>query len=142
MTVDELLARESIRHLMAVYTTAGDRGQAAELARVFAQDGLYETPLGNFRGRAEIERFVKGLAESGGSGARERHHLTTCRIDLEGPDTARGWSYVLRIGNGAIVEVCLYIDRFARIDADWLITHRRIKVEWTAPGREYPPLSA
>ena len=43
MTLEELLARESIRKTMADYTMAGDRLKADEFVAVFTEDAVMET---------------------------------------------------------------------------------------------------
>ena len=52
--LDELLAREAIRHTMSVYNTAGDRGRVDELATAFTPDGVLEFGGDRFEGRAAI----------------------------------------------------------------------------------------
>ena len=43
MTLDELLARESIRNTMASYTLAGDRLRAEDFVATFTEDGVLES---------------------------------------------------------------------------------------------------
>jgi uncharacterized protein (TIGR02246 family) len=138
MTNDEVIAHAAIRHVMAIYNMAGDRGQLEEVFGTFTDDAILEVPGETYRGQAEIRKFyqsaVEGWAVSTKPG-RRRHFLGTSRIDLLGPDEAQGWSYFQVIRAGEIEETGIYADRFARRDGRWLIAHRRVKIEWQAGAR-------
>ncbi|MET0364422.1 MAG: nuclear transport factor 2 family protein [Sphingobium sp.] len=142
MTVEEMLARGAIRATIAAYTAAGDRLREAELAACFTGDGVIETEgvaeMDSFRyeGReaigAWIARWRDRTADDGPvhQATFVRHHLTTCHIELTGPDSARArtyWSAWTDIGPD---HAGYYLDSFRREGAQWLITHRRIREDW------------
>ncbi len=64
MTVDEMLARESIRHRIASYNMAGDSLRAEEFAGAFTDDAIFEFngfppfPPFRFEGRAAIRESI------------------------------------------------------------------------------------
>jgi hypothetical protein len=138
MTVDELIAREEIRSLLAHYNSCGDRGAVEEMVQAFAEDAVLDIAAGTFEGRGAILSFMQGVrgrgaltGASGGAAPRPvRHHLTTSRVDLEGPDAARAWTYFLVVRDGVVLQNGVYVDRFARAGGRWAIAHRRIKMEY------------
>jgi hypothetical protein len=142
MTLDELLAREAIREVMARYTTAGDRLHVDEFVTCFTPDAVIESEhvppdrMFRYQGPGEIrawqERWRSG--EDGTHGATfVRHHLSTSRIDLTGSDTAEARTYWVAWTDIGPDHAGYYLDRFRRIDAAWLIAHRRVRMDWEAP---------
>lgn len=146
MTIDELLARESIRHTIASYTVAGDRLQVDRFAAVFTEDAILETdgvpPQDAFRyqGRAEIaawmDRWRQRAAEAG-EGVHQatfvRHHLATCHIELTAEDSARARTYWTAWTDIGADHAGYYLDSFRRCDGKWLLAHRRIRLDWRSP---------
>ena len=76
MTVEELLARESIRHAIATYNISGDSQRPEGLAGVFTDDGIYEfagfgpVPGWCANGRAGPSRSLPSSEASCGRSAR------------------------------------------------------------------------
>lgn len=134
MTLDELLAREEIVHLQAVYNTSGDRGRLEELSETFCPDGVLDTGRGRFVGRAAI---VDGLREGTQRRATRpsyiRHHLTTRRLEFDSPDRARGWTYFVVFSDHGPDHCGTYIDQYLRTAEGWLIADRRVKIHWDSP---------
>ena len=145
MTLDELLAREAIRARLAEVAQAGDSVRAEAYAACFTEDGVLQTEavggLGlDLGSRAEILAWQRGLREPGkglGQGGAipltfARHNLTTCKIELTGPDSASVriyWHVNTNIGP----DHCgVYRDDFRRVGDEWLIARRRVKTEWAA----------
>src|SRR5262245_13684178 len=100
MEVSDLASREAIRELVASYAQLTDRGRSAELAELFAEDGVLQVderpPL---RGRAAIRDFLAGVTTdrrvTSPGGAFIRHHTSNLRITLDGGDGASGGCYFL-----------------------------------------------
>ncbi|MFC0206401.1 nuclear transport factor 2 family protein [Novosphingobium soli] len=143
MTLDELLAREAIRDLMARYTTAGDRLRVDDFVACFTQDAVIESErvppdrLFRYEGRPAIrawqERWRRG--EGGTHGATfVRHHLSTSRIELEGADGARAWTYWVAWTDIGPDHAGTYLDTLRRAEGTWLIAHRRVRLDWEAPN--------
>ncbi|MDB5869908.1 MAG: hypothetical protein JWP96_2240 [Polaromonas sp.] len=87
--LDELLAREAIRQLMARYNTAGDTGRREEFSSVFTDDAHLMAPGLDLHTR---EGIVAGLFQAPAEVLASRpafrvyrHHLTTSKIDFTGP---------------------------------------------------------
>jgi uncharacterized protein (TIGR02246 family) len=138
MTPDELVARESIRDVIARYNHAGDRGRLAELAQCFTEDGVLELegepPL---RGRAAIEAYLAGVAKrvaASARGGQMRHHVSSLVIELEGAGRAHAWSYFCVFTEIGVDHWGRYADELVRSGDAWLFAHRRVRVDGSAPG--------
>lgn len=145
----DLLAREAIRALMARYTMAGDRLQVDEFVACFTHDAVMESErvppdrLFRYVGKDEIrawqERWRAGALAGDGQGATHRatfvrHHLSTSKIDLTGPDIASArtyWSAWTDIGPD---HAGYYVDTLRQEQGEWLIAHRRVRLDWEAPN--------
>lgn len=139
MTVEEMLAREEIRLLLATYNSEGDRGRLDGLTSVFAEDGILEGGSG-FRaiGHDEIVSTLSGPRGPDDRRHRRprfmRHHLTTSLITFEGPETARGRSYYLVVTDLGPDHSGVYTDLFRKIDGHWRIVERRSRIDWAHEG--------
>lgn len=101
MTLDEVIARECIRQTIAGYTIAGDSRDSEAFAALFAENATLEfdgyPPVPGFRneGAEEIRRRISSWSSKPGADPSLRntsfirHNLTSCQIELTGPDTAR-----------------------------------------------------
>jgi hypothetical protein len=146
MMLEEMLARESIRHTIASYTMAGDRLRLDDFLAVFTEDAILES-----QGVPEADRFrYEGVEDIGqwlsrwmaGSGDQSapthratfvRHHLSTSLIELTDPDTARARSYWTAYTDIGLDHCGYYLDSFRNIAGQWLIAHRRVRLDWRSP---------
>jgi hypothetical protein len=149
MTLEEMLAREAIRLAITRYTMAGDRLRVDDFVALFAEDGVLESngfaPGERVRreGRAAIRAFFTNFEERPpvAGVARPkflRHHLSTCLIELTGPDTATARTYF-----GAHTQIGLdhaghYADAFRKVGDDWLIAERRVFTNFRSPDSLFP----
>jgi hypothetical protein len=145
MTLDDLLAREAIRHTLASYNMAGDRLKLEDFLAVFTEDAILESagasPGEGFRceGREAIRRWMTDFESrpSRPPGVEAprfvRHHLTTSRIELEGPDRASARTYFHVLTQIGPDHAGYYVDVLRRTGERWLIAERRIRVDWRAP---------
>jgi hypothetical protein len=141
MTQQELLDRADIREVITAYNIAGDQGRVKQLGGVFAPNGVLLTTSSG-AGRLEsvgpeaiAERL--GTARAGGTGPDRplefvRHHQTTCQITLEGPEAAQGRTYFVVFSEIGLDHTGLYMDRFRKIDGEWKIAHREVRIDWVA----------
>lgn len=140
MTVDDMLAREHIRHLMATYNMAGDGGRKDEFSACFAEEAFLQTPDAQFSGRSAIVEglfsAVGGLLDAGGKPKFRfaRHHLSTCQITLTGPDTAKARSYFVVITDSGVDHSGVYTDEFCVEAGAWKIARRLVRVEYINPA--------
>ena len=144
MTVDEMLAREAIRRTMAAYTAAGDRLREADFIAVFTADAVLESEgvpaadLFRYEGRDSIAAWIARWRSPPADGAPThlasfvRHHLSTCHIELTGPDTARARTYWVAWTDIGPDHAGYYLDDFRKDGESWLIARRRIRRDWQA----------
>jgi ketosteroid isomerase-like protein len=134
----EVAARESIRELVARYAHAADRGRFADLAALFAEDGVLALPDGHdARGHDAIVAMLGGAGTDlrGKTGAAlVRHHVSSLAIDVESETAARGWAYFLVVTERGPDHWGRYADRFAAADGKWLFAERRVRLDGFAPG--------
>lgn len=142
MTVEEMLAREAIRRTMAAYNVAGDRLRDADFLAVFTADAVLELEgveeRDRFRcdGREAIAAWIGRWRDppAGNDVPHQatfvRHHLSTCHIELTGADTARARTYFSAWTDIGPDHAGHYLDMFARQGDDWLIRHRRVRLDW------------
>jgi hypothetical protein len=145
MTLDDLLAREGIRDLVARYNSYGDTGKFDRLWDLFAQDAVME--IGPARGERttytgldEVKRIFTGAQgrvaaqPESGDPLYLRHFTATHQIDLVDADHATGRCYFsVIIGGGGhqggVDHWGRYIDEYVRIDGNWRFGRRRVYVD-------------
>lgn len=145
MTLEELLARESIRATMARYNTAGDSLKVDDFAACFTEDGIIEAEHKDpdvcfrYEGRVAIRAWQVRWRER--SAALEkihdatfvRHHLSTCKIDLLSPTGARARTYWVAWTDIGPDHAGYYLDEFRRVGEEWQIARRRVREDWRSP---------
>lgn len=151
MTVEELLAREAIRDTMARYTMAGDRLKVDDYVACFTEDGIIESEtapgeyLFRYTGREEIRAWQSRWRDRkpGQAAVHQarfvRHHLSSCKIDLTGPDTATARTYWTAWSDLGPDHAGFYLDDFRKVGNQWLIARRRVRHDWSAPGSHFGP---
>lgn len=126
----------AIGQRLACATQAADARKAHDYAACFTPEGVLELDVAH-EGRAAIIAWMTApspfAAPADGSPGFISHHLTTCRIDLTGEDTATVRTYWLVTSATGLDHNGYYVDRFERIDGDWLIAHRRPRTLWISP---------
>ncbi|MEJ5977952.1 nuclear transport factor 2 family protein [Novosphingobium sp. PS1R-30] len=145
MTLEDLLAREAIRDTMAQYTTAGDRLKVDDYADCFTEDGVMEAEHEQadrrfrYEGREAIRAWQARWLERTLAGEKvhdasfARHHLSTSKIDLTGPDSARARTYWVAWTDIGPDHAGYYLDTFRKVGGDWLIAHRLVREDWRSP---------
>jgi uncharacterized protein (TIGR02246 family) len=134
--IHRLLDERACERLVIDYTHFVDLGEAARIADLFTDDGVWEADGVRMDGRDAIRA---------GFGARQRvtrrtsrHVCTNLAVTLTGPDEATGLSYLVNyrhdsktgtaelpapVGHPKFVGE--YHDRFVRTADGWRIAHRR-----------------
>ena len=139
MELWELVARERIRDTLARYNWSGDALRLDELAHAFCEDGELELrgrdPI---RGRAAIADLLGGVvatpkAEVSGVKRIVRHNVTNIRFTDVGPAEARVACYFTVLTEIGLDHYGRYRDVFVPVADDWLIQHRFVSTDWTAP---------
>ena len=144
MEVWELMARESIRDLVARYNANGDAGRFAQVLELFAEDAVMELVsneghVQRYEGHEAIatiftgtkERWDAESAPDSGSSAdparpwHVRHFTATHQIDLTDRTHATGRSYFAVLMPHGLDHWGRYLDGYEERDGRWLFTSRR-----------------
>jgi len=138
MEASELVARETIRDLVARYAHAADRGRFDEVAGLFATDGVLELPdARRLAGASEIRTFLSGTGDAMRASATDpfiRHHVSSHRIVVEGEDAASGFAYFFVVTERGPDHWGRYVDRYVRVGGSWRFASRRVRLDGYAPG--------
>ena len=141
MELWELVARESIRDLVARYNANGDSGRFAQVLELFADDAVMELHDGElYEGIARIEsiftgtqKTVKGL-DTGGGRIYMRHFTSTHQIDLIDNTHARGRCYYQVLMHHGLDHWGRYIDEYGVHEGRWVFTRRNVTIDGHFPG--------
>lgn len=141
MTDEERNARAGIAKTLAAASQAGDARKAEAYAASFTEQGVLDLTQGGgtaIAGRAAIHAWMTAPSPIAQPvdrpGGFISHHLTTCRIEITGPDTATVRTYWLVTSPVGLDHNGYYDDRFRKVDSDWLIERRKPRTLWFAEG--------
>jgi hypothetical protein len=144
MEIWELIARESARDLVARYNACGDADELEEMISLFADDAVMDVgPWGVHEGIDAIRAFFEGVRRpaktDGGGGDRAerrfiRHFTATHRIDVDGPESARGRCYFVVFTAEGVDHWGRYVDRYTNRHGVWRFARREVVVEGVTPG--------
>jgi hypothetical protein len=137
----ELIARESIRDLVARYNANGDTGRFAQLLELFADDAVMEVGDGRYQGHDEIRMLFmgtqdtfKGASSAGGPPPYVRHFTATLQIDLIDGSHATGRCYFQVLMSHGLDHWGRYLDEYEERDGKWLFTRRRATQDGSTPA--------
>jgi hypothetical protein len=154
MQLWELVARESIRDLIARWNYNGDARHMDEMVMVLAPDVEFQAVDGDvLHGRAEVLEFLtgvrdrkRGTADADPSPPRNdgrylpagtrpsiRHFTSNPRITLESETRAQVRTYYAVFSSFGLDHWGRYIDEFGVVDSEWLITKRVITTDGVDP---------
>lgn len=137
MDLPELIARESIRDLVARYNANGDVGRIDALMELFHEDAVVEVvPHRTYRGREQIRSLFEGAAGE----AQEptvrvlRHFTATHQIDVRSDCEASGRCYFVVLTDQGVDHWGRYIDEYVMAEDGWRFLRRRVEVDGRVPG--------
>jgi len=131
VTVDELIAREQMRHRIAAYNHAGDTDDAAAFADCFIEDAIFEGPGFRIDGREAIRTWKASQTIFGAASSRI-HHVSGLFITLTAPDHAIVHSNWLVTTDTGPHSAGRYKDDLVANDGIWRIARRTGTVQWRA----------
>ena len=146
MELWELVARESIRDLVARYNANGDSGRFEQMLAVFADDAVMElvSTDGEVRRYEGTESIATIFASTKSvwdraSGDRAvphhvRHFTATLQIDVDSPTHARGRSYFMVLMPHGLDHWGRYVDEYGVRHGRWVITTRRALTDGRTDG--------
>jgi hypothetical protein len=141
LTDEELKARVAIADRLGSLALAGDARKGDAYADCFAEDGVLDLSHGGgatIAGREAIRAWMKGPSPIAQPSDRPpsfiSHHITSSRIEITGPDSARGRSYFLVTSTAGVDHNGYYDDVFRKEGDAWLVAHRRPRTLWISPA--------
>jgi hypothetical protein len=133
MEIWELLARESVRDLVARYNANGDTGRFDQVVELFAPNAIMDIGDGQPKnGREEIRTIFTGALDGARFGDHQvylRHVTGTLQIDILDQATVRSRCYYFVITDVGLDHWGRYFDEFRLVDGAWKFSHRRVTVD-------------
>jgi hypothetical protein len=130
MELNELLAREEIRDLVARYNSYGDSGLFDRVLELFAPDAVLEVGDRVHKGHEEIRSVFTAVSERTSEGRRGpsylRHCTATHQIDLIDERAATGRCYFFVLTAVGLDHWGRYLDEYRVIDGKWRFIRRRV----------------
>jgi uncharacterized protein (TIGR02246 family) len=121
--------KDTIREVMAAYCHALDACRFAEVASLFADDGVWTTDYGEARGRAAIEAMLRGIVPVKGEGPQRKHYITNIIIKVSGDAASSISDYlVVRESGPGLIPVMggTYKDQWVRQDGTWRFQRKEL----------------
>jgi SnoaL-like domain len=151
MQLWELAAREGIRDTISRYTWCGEFMDAAGFADCFTADAMLEIKDGEtFRGREGVLSMLAGVRDrtratveptASAAPVVMRHHVSSSRIELEGKDRARAFSYfAVFLPPHGHDHWGRYADELVREGERWRFRRRRVSVDGAVQASRMWPL--
>ena len=140
LTIDEYLEIEAIKKIRVLYSQYFDSHQVDRLAELFADDAVCEfgdpLPYGDWHGRDEIRENYAKVASGAAKPFAFMHAATNHHVELTGPDSATGSSFLLDLNLGdteqPLTLVGVYNDVYKKVGGEWFIAKTRIEHIWMA----------
>jgi len=121
--------KDAIRELMAAYCQALDACRFAEVASLFAEDGIWTTDYGEAQGRAKIEQMLSSIVPRKGEGPQRKHYITNIIIKVDG-DSAKSVSdyLIIREDGKNLIPVMggTYKDQWIRREDKWWFIRKEL----------------
>jgi hypothetical protein len=138
MELWELIARESIRDLVARYNANGDTGRFAQVLELFAPDAVMELDGGRlYEGRDEIATIFTGARDGFADWDGPvylRHFTATLQIDLVDETHAKGRCYYTVLTSIGVDHWGRYVDEYGVVDGQWRFTRRKVTTDGRVEG--------
>jgi ketosteroid isomerase-like protein len=134
----ELVARESIRDIVARYNCNGDSGRIDAMMSLFARDAVLTVPGCDPQvGRDAIRNFFTAVARpEDNSFVLEslHHHTATHQIDIVDKQSAKGRSYFAVYTQKGLDHWGRYVDEYRCYNQQWTIQQRTVHVDGVTKG--------
>jgi hypothetical protein len=143
MEIWELVARESIRDLVARYNANADSGRFEPVLELFAPDAVMEiTGEPPKVGHDEIRTIFTGARDQAAWGDRPvylRHVTGTHQIDLVDEGSAVGRCYYFVLTDVGLDHWGRYLDEYKVVDGRWRFARRRVTTDGRSPDALFAP---
>ena len=142
MEIWQVIARESIRDLVARYNANGDTGRFAQVRELFSPDATMDIGDGRvYRGLEEVMTIFTGTKEATGAASalsHVRHSTTTHQIDLVDETHASGRLYFFVVTDIGLDHWGRYVDSYIATDGTWKFASRKVTVDGWAANSLFP----
>jgi uncharacterized protein (TIGR02246 family) len=121
--------KDAIREVMAAYCHALDACRFADVARLFADDGIWTTDYGEAKGRAAIEQMLRDIVPAKGEGPQRKHYIANIIIKVNGDSADSISDYlVVRESGPDLIPVMggTYKDKWVRRDGTWRFQRKEL----------------
>ena len=134
-----LLEEDAIRKLRNLYSHYMDAAQIDELATLFTEDGVCEfgPSFGRWEGRETIRKKFQEVEDSAhGSAFYAMHNTSNHWVELTGPDTAVGRSYLIDLvtqrtrDENPIILLGVYDEAYRKVAGSWQINRFILQFLW------------
>jgi ketosteroid isomerase-like protein len=138
--LDELVAREGIRDLVARYNANADAGRFVEVVELFTEDAVIQLRGELIEGRAAIDAMFRDVrtlvtaSVSPGITPHLRHFTATLQIDVTDADHATSRCYFQVLMPEGLDHWGRYFDDFRRVDGRWRFARRRVSIDGRRAG--------
>ena len=140
MTMEEFLEVESIKRVRDLYSHYLDAGELRKLVELFTDDAVLDFgPYGSWQGKETFyEKFVEAERPFYARGYFTSYHATTNHVvDLTGPDTAVGRSYLVEFvieelekSANPLYWLGMYDDDYRKVGGTWKIARTALQFTW------------
>jgi len=133
----ELVARESIRDLVARYNANGDSGRFDQVVELFAPDAVMDVDGMVLRGRDEIRALFTSTAANLRDQPQPvllRHHTSTLQIDVQNEHAATARCYYQVLLADGLDHWGRYLDEYRVVDGRWRFARRREVLDGAVSG--------
>jgi uncharacterized protein (TIGR02246 family) len=121
--------KDAIREIMAAYCHALDACRFADVANLFADDGVWTTDYGEAKGCGAIEEMLRSFLPVKGEGPQRKHYIANIIIKVDG-DSAESISdyLVVRESGPDLIPVMggTYKDKWVRQDGAWRFKRKEL----------------
>lgn len=142
MEMWQVIARESIRDLVARYNANGDTGRFGQVRELFSPHATMDIGDGKvYSGIDEIMTIFTGTKETTGAAlgfTHVRHSTTTHQIDLIDDSHAAGRLYFFVVTDIGLDHWGRYVDSYIAIDEVWKFSSRKVTVDGWATNSLFP----
>ena len=142
MEIWQVIARESIRDLVARYNANGDTGRFAQVRELFSPEATMD--IGDDRvysGIEEVMTIFTGTKDATGSAnglTHVRHSTTTHQIDFVDDTHATGRLYFFVVTDIGLDHWGRYVDSYVSLDGHWKFASRKVTVDGWASNSLFP----
>jgi len=141
--LDDLIAREAIRDLVARYNANADAGRFAEVVELFTEDAVIELPGEVIEGRDAIHAMFRDVrvqvhsAAVPGTTPHLRHFTATQQIDVVDAEHAISRSYFQVLMPEGLDHWGRYVDDLVCTEEGWRFARRRVDIDGRRRGSPF-----